>query len=43
MPALNPLMAGGLKKYRPVQTKAVAAKMLQLALNGPEGRGVHHF
>ena len=43
MPALNPLMCGPLRRYRAVQTKEVAAKMLSLALDGPEGRQIHHF
>lgn len=43
MPVLNPLLRGSLRRYRAVQAKDVAAKMLSLALNGPEGRQVHHF
>ena len=43
MPALNPLLAGGLRRYRGIHTKDVAKKMLALALDGSEGRQVHHF
>lgn len=41
-PVWSPLMAGPLKKYRPVQTSEVAAAMLQVAQRGQTG--VHrHF
>ncbi len=43
MPALNPLLCGKLRRYRAVETREVAEKMLQLALEGPEGHSVHHF
>lgn len=43
MPALNPLLGGPLRRYRGVEAQAVAEKMLALALDGPEGRHVHHF
>ena len=43
MPAINPLLAGPLKRYRGVSAKTVAETMLRLALDGPEGRQVHHF
>lgn len=43
MPALDPLMAGPLRRYRSITTRAVAEKMLELALQGPAGQHVHHF
>ncbi len=42
-PLLSPLLCGPLKKYRPIQTSAVAAAMLQLARRAQTGTHIHHL
>ncbi|MGH8461458.1 MAG: NAD-dependent epimerase/dehydratase family protein [Stenotrophobium sp.] len=43
MPALSPLLLGGLKKYRAVSASDVAAAMLQLAARNQRGAHIHHL
>ena len=41
--ALSPLLFGSLRKYRPVDAREVAAKMIEEALTGKAGTNVHTF
>jgi uncharacterized protein YbjT (DUF2867 family) len=43
MVLINPLLMGGLRKYRSIQAINIAKAMLKLALNQPEGPKVLHF
>lgn len=43
MPLLNPLLMGPMSKYQGVHVDAVAARMLSLAKQGPEGQHLHYL
>lgn len=42
-PVLSPLLVGPLARYRPVQTSAVAAEMIRLAVQDKPGAWIHHL
>lgn len=43
MPLLNPLLVGGLKKYRAIRGEDVAEALLQLARHETRGVHIHHL
>ncbi len=42
MPLINPLLLGGLRKYRAIPPATVAAAMIGAALSGDRGTYIHH-